>query len=80
MQPITFPEVNHVMTKEGCFDLPVCGTRYADGRPVLISYWKPSKEDLDSLNNGGGIYLFVEGVGLPPLNLDTISPFTVQPR
>ena len=84
MLPITFPEQNFTFTKpagwtdEQCSDLSVYKGEYADGTPAIISYWKPSKEDLDILNNGGGIYVNILSINMPPISLDTESPFETK--
>ena len=75
MLPETFEQVNHVMQSPGCLDIPVCGTKFPDGTPVIISLWKPTQEELEELKNGGGIYLMIQGVGIPPLNMEVKSPF-----
>jgi hypothetical protein len=82
MLPHSFPEANKVYTKpagwtdEQCANLHVCQTNCEDGTPVIISYWKPSYEDLQALNNGGGIYLMITANVQPPVSLLTESPFS----
>lgn len=81
MLPHNFDESNFTFTKpkgwtdEQCSDLPVFRGKYEDGTPVIISYWKPNKEDLDAMNNGEGIYLSIVGEGMPPVSLFTENPF-----
>lgn len=90
MLPVTFPESNFVYTKpagwtdEQCSDLPVwkgeapideAGTK----APMIISKWQPSKEDIEAINRGEGIYLSITGNGMPPVSLFTESPFVQVP-
>lgn len=84
MLPHHFDQANKTYTKpkgwedEQCGDLHVCQTQYADGTPLIVSYWKPSYEDLQALNNGGGIYLMITTNVQPPVCLQTESPFGVE--
>lgn len=84
MLPHSFPEQNFTFTKpkgwtnEQCSDLNVWRGNDTEGNPQIISYWKPSKEDLDALNNGGGIYLNICGSGMPPVSLQTENPFVYE--
>lgn len=63
------------MTDEECMDLPVFKGKDSDGNPIIISYWKPSYEDLQAPNAGGGIYLNICANGMPPVSLFTENPF-----
>jgi hypothetical protein len=81
MLPTNFDAANIVFTKpkgwedEACGDLPVFKGNDSDGNPVIISKWQPSKEDIDAINNGQGIYLSICGTGMPPVSLFTENPF-----
>lgn len=67
-----FKEQTAVLKAENCFDLPV----FSNGE-IVISKWLPDAEELEKLNNGEGIYLFVvSGSTQPPVNLIVGSPFT----
>jgi hypothetical protein len=85
MLPQSFEQANFTFTKpqgwtdEECMDLHVHKGQYPNGTPTIISYWKPNKEDLEALNNGGGIYLEIIGQGMPPVALFTENPFVQQP-
>lgn len=77
---LEYPEANHRFgkpagwTDEECGTLPAfLGTR--EGRPVIITKWQPSLEDLNELNNGGAIYLEIVSGCLPPIDLYTENPF-----
>lgn len=81
MQPSSFPEQNKIYTKpegwtdEECGDLSVWQGNYNNGTPVIISYWKPTPDDMATLNSGGGIYLQVCTSVQPPVLLTTETPF-----
>lgn len=81
MLPVSFPEQNFTFTKpegwtdEQCSDLNVWKGHDTNQQPRIISAWKPSKEDLDALNNGGVIYLDIVSSGQPPVSLYTENPF-----
>lgn len=81
MLPTTFPEQNKVYTKpsdmtdEQCGSLSTFEGMDADGFPIIISKWMPSKEDIEAINNGEGIYLQITGRGMPPVCLYTENPF-----
>lgn len=81
MLPTTFPQSNFVFTKpkdmtdEQCMSLPVCNTKDQEGFPVIISCWKLSKEDLETINKTGEIWLSITGRGMPPVSLFTENPF-----
>lgn len=89
MLPSNFPEANTSMhkpegwTDEQCMSLPAWrGVQELSGgmtQPCFISYWKPSKKDLETLNNGGGIYLGILSPELPPAFLTTENPFKTEP-
>ena len=84
MLPATFPEVNFTFTKpEGwtddqCGDLAVYKGQYNDGMPCIVSKWQPSKEDIEAINRGEGIYLSICSTGMPPVSLFTENPFIQQ--
>lgn len=84
MLPVEFPEQNFTFTKpadmtdEQCSSLSVWRGKDQAGTPVIISKWQPSYEDIQAINNGEGIYLMITGVGLPPVSLQTESPFITE--
>jgi hypothetical protein len=84
MLPIDFDGSNFTfvkpdgMTDEQCGSLSCFKGADADGNPVIISKWQPNKEDIDSINNGGGVYLWVCNEVMPLVLLDTENPFTKQ--
>lgn len=48
--------------------LPVTRT-LCDGFPAVVSYWKPSENELAILAGGGSIALWVVGATMPPVML-----------
>lgn len=44
--------------------------------PVVISCWKPTKEELEEINRTGRVWLVVCGNTMPPVMVEGISPFT----
>ncbi|HRS66203.1 MAG TPA: hypothetical protein P5519_10010 [Spirochaetia bacterium] len=66
------------MTDEQCGDLTVFRGNTSDGMPCIISKWQPSKEDIEAINRGDGIYLSITGHGMPPVSLFTENPFIQQ--
>lgn len=51
-----------------CGALPITRTHVGD-LPAVVSYWRPSVEELAVLNTGGSIALWVLGSSMPPVNL-----------
>lgn len=52
-----------------CGALPITHTHVGD-LPTVVSYWRPSVEELAALNGGGAIRLWVVGATMPPVMLD----------
>lgn len=40
-----------------------------NGQPVIMTFWKPSEEELALLNAGGLVSLSIIGEGMPPVAL-----------
>lgn len=51
-----------------CSALPITRTEFA-GMAAVVSYWKPTTEELALLVGGGSIALSVLGVTMPPVML-----------
>jgi hypothetical protein len=51
-----------------CSALPITRTE-CDGIPAMVSYWKPSENELAILAGGGSIALWVIGSTMPPVML-----------
>lgn len=51
-----------------CSALPVTRTEW-DGAPAVVSFWKPTAEELAMLNAGGAVQLWIVGHTMPPVAL-----------
>jgi hypothetical protein len=51
-----------------CGALPITRTEI-DGMPAVVSYWKPTAEELAALAAGGSVALWVIGTTMPPVSL-----------
>ncbi len=40
-----------------------------DDKPVILTFWKPSEDELQKLVAGGLVAVFVVGTTMPPLSL-----------
>lgn len=81
MRPTQHPSNNGVLgaPKETTQEELPCSalaiTRHEqDGIPYIISFWQPSKEELEILKAGGTVGVWVVGHTTPPLSL------TAEPR
>lgn len=77
MKSIEFPEANTKlgppadMTREDCSDLHI----YRDG-VYCISCWKPTEEEIEEIQSGKPIWLYVHSGGTQtPVALQTKNPF-----
>ena len=62
-------------TDQEVYSLSVFRGPNSAGVPVVISCWKPTKEELAEINRTGRVWLVVQGETMPPVHLDGISPF-----
>lgn len=51
-----------------CGALPITRTE-CDGIPAVVSFWRPTAEELAALNAGASIALWVIGNTMPPVSL-----------
>jgi hypothetical protein len=51
-----------------CGALPITRTQ-CDGFPAVVSYWRPTAEELRALNAGAPLALWVIGGTMPPVSL-----------
>lgn len=51
-----------------CGALPITRTE-VDGVPAVVSYWMPSADELQALNAGRPIALWIVGGNMPPVAL-----------
>lgn len=67
MIPVRTETTNAVYTLEGCNDLPVTKYENVDNKEMGV-------EDLENIkNNGGRVYLYIQGAVVPPVLLTTES-------
>lgn len=81
MLPTNFPESNAVlgppqgMSEEECSSLFTLRSKDESGHPVVVSCWKPTRDELEALNAGRPLWLVVLGQTMPPVYLTTDRPF-----
>lgn len=59
-----------------CGALPITRTE-CEGKPVVVSYWKPTEHELKALVDGGTVALWVLGDTMPPVSVEVApaSPY-----
>lgn len=81
MFPSAFKEENGVLNPppgvslDECTPLSVWRGPLNTGRDVVITCWKPTKEELDEIVKTGRVWLMIWGETMPPAALTGISPF-----
>lgn len=81
MEAASFDQANCVlsppsaMTADECMPLSVFRGMYSDGQRVVISCWKPTRDEIEEIKRTGRIWLSVLGEGMPPVALTTQNPF-----
>ena len=81
MNPTNFLQANHVfrrpasMTDEQCGVLHVHAGQDQDGLPVSISCWQPTEEERAAIAAGGLVWLWVYGIGHPPVVVSAENPW-----
>lgn len=53
--------------------LPVTRVQYSDGTTGILSYWRPTPQELALLNRGAGVRLSVLGTIHPPVSLGVVG-------
>jgi hypothetical protein len=66
------------MTDAECAPLSIARVKDAGGRPVVISCWKLTKEELDEVNRTGRVWLGVVGFTMQPAWILGTSPFGAE--
>ncbi|MBY0238474.1 MAG: hypothetical protein K2X55_04095 [Burkholderiaceae bacterium] len=77
MQKIQHPSNNAVLGAPAgwdqghvpCSALPITRTE-VDGMPTVVSFWRPTAEELAVLNAGGSVALWVAGTSMPPVMVE----------
>ncbi len=81
MHPKEFKESNFRFTKPaGTTDdqvkpLPVHRGTTTDNKPVIVSCWELSDEELEELARTKKLWLLIYGNGMSPVSIQTESPF-----
>lgn len=76
-----FPESNHIidkppnMTRDECEPLNVFIGKDTANNNIIISCWKPTKEELEEINSTGRIWCYHFGQSLQPHSLSGENPF-----
>lgn len=78
MHPIEFEGSRPIhkpvnMTDEQCFSIWADDGIDNNGHHYFVTAWKPSYEDLQSLNRGEPVYIKTVSNGLPPMCLFTLD-------
>ena len=79
MMPIDFPGSNLVLTKPGnmtdeqCMSIRAFKSTDLDGFPFILTMWQPSKEDIESINQGNPICVKVLAEGFAPMSIFTVN-------
>lgn len=82
MFPTAFDEENQVLhppsgvSPEEVSMLSVHIGTDQDGNHLVISCWKPTKEELEEINRTGRVWLLLWGLTMQPAALSGINPFT----
>lgn len=80
MVPASFEESNLVLDKppemsyDQCDALSVALANQ-NGMPVVISCWKPTKEELEEITRTGRVWLIITGRTMPPASVSGHNPF-----
>lgn len=79
MKPRPFPESNTIYTKPPGWTDEECGPMeaFADGK-FIVSCFEPTTEEIEELIQNRKIWLFVAGVGMPPVAISTKHPFNAK--
>ncbi len=81
MVPASFDQENMVldpppqMQVEECEPLPVFRGEQLDGKPVFISCWKLTKEELEEITRTGRVWIIVLGNVMPLICPTGKNPF-----
>ena len=81
MFPSNFDQSNFVfdkpdeLSRDECEPLNVCITHDKQLNPLVISCWKPTKEELEEINRTGRIWCYHWGHFLQPHSLSGTNPF-----
>lgn len=80
MIPSSFDEANLVLDRpagdgfKDCDPLNVLRCQDPVGRPMVISCWKLTQEELEEIQRTGRVWLSIWGPTMPPANVSGIKP------
>lgn len=86
MIPCSFPESNVALSKpegwsdDDCAPLSVCCTATPQGQPVVVSCFKLTAGELEEIVRTKRVWLIVYGQTMPPVAVQTGSPFAEAQR
>lgn len=77
MTPATHPSNTRTLgapkdwdhSKGACSALPITDSTLC-GIPCAVSFWRPSPAELELLNTGGSVSLWVTGQNMPPVAVE----------
>ena len=81
MIPANFEEANTIfgppegMTEDDVKSIRAYVGEHLDSSAVTITCWKPTREELDSIEKTGRVWLMIFGKGMPPVAVTGWSPF-----
>lgn len=81
MIPVEFKYQNKVFTKpedmtdEQCQSLNVWQGKDQSGFPNIISCWKLSEDDMNTIKETGVVWLTIVANGMPPVYVGSENPF-----
>lgn len=78
MNPIRFANANIVMAAppgfSNCSDVHACRTTSGE-RPVTVTAWRPTPEELVKINLGEPVWLVIYMDGMPPVSVTADDPW-----
>lgn len=84
MSPSAFDEENILLqppegvSSEDCAVISAFRGVNVAGQDVIVSCWKPSREELEEIRKTGRVWLVIWGTGMPPVALLGHKPFEEQ--
>lgn len=80
MEPCGFPESDVALnrpegwTADECDPLSIARIQTEDGKPVVLSCWKLTLEEMEEFRRTGRIWLMVFGESMPRVALAAVKP------
>jgi hypothetical protein len=71
MKPTPHPSNTHTLGA-GPSAIPLTKTE-AEGKPALISFWKPTQEEIMTIAQGGTIALLVQAEAMPVVSITAVK-------